>query len=120
MNMQWDKMTLLHARVSSGHQPKASKIPPLVAEHKNVIVLKGPLQDTSKTPVMPMQRLKSNWVIPANLKRNCFVNEIPKESQLLRFTPISGQSGAQEGEQVFEDSGEQAWECHTHHKNSFR
>ena len=109
MNMQWDKMTLLHARVSSGHQPTASKIPPLVAEHKNVIVLKGPLKDTSKTPVMPMQRLKSNWVIPANLKRNCFVNEIPKESQLLRFTPISGQSGAQEGEQVFEDSGEQAW-----------
>ena len=37
------------------------------------------------------------------------MNEIPKESQLLRFTPISGQSGAQEGEQVFEDSGEQAW-----------
>ena len=36
LDMQWDKMTLLHARVSSGHQPKASKIPPLVAEHKKV------------------------------------------------------------------------------------
>jgi len=28
LDMQWDKMTLLHARVSSGHQPRASKIPP--------------------------------------------------------------------------------------------
>ena len=114
LDMQWDKMTLLRARVSSGHQPKASKIPPLVAEHKKVIVLKGPLKDTSKTPVMPMQRLKMDNSDPSNFRRSSDVNSIPKDSQLLRFTPISGQSGAQvegaqEEDQGTERSGEQAW-----------
>ena len=72
------------------------------------------LKDISKTLVMPMPRLKPSWNIPSNCTRSNDISNIPKDSQLLRFTPISGQSGAQEeGAQEeghrADDSVEQAW-----------
>ena len=100
-------MTLLHARVASGNQPKASKIPPLIPEHKRVIVIKGPIKDMSNPPVQFMQRLKSNWPIPDQLQSNSEDKYVPESSQFLRSTPIIGQVGVRE-EQI-PNQGEQAW-----------
>ena len=97
LDQQWDKMTLLHARVASGNQPKASKIPPLIPEHKKVIVIKGPIKEMSNPPVQPMQRLKANWPIPDHFQSNSADKYVPESSQFLRSTPtIIGQVGVRE------------------------
>ena len=84
LDQQWDKMTLLHARVASGNQPEASKIPPLVPEHKRVIVIKGPMHEVSNPPVQPMQRLKAKWHIPNHFQCASEDTHIPESSQFLR------------------------------------
>ena len=107
LDQQWDKMTLLHARVASGNQPKASKIPPLIPEHKRVIVIKGPIKEMSNPPVQPMQRLKANWPIPDHFQSNSTDKYVPDSSQFLRSTPIIGQVGVRE--EHIPNQGEQAW-----------
>ena len=107
LDQQWDKMTLLHARVASGNQPKASKIPPLIPEHKRVIVIKGPIKEMSNPPVQFMQRLKSNWPIPDHFQCNSEDKYVPESSQFLRSTPIIGQVGVRE--EHIPNQGEQAW-----------
>ena len=107
LDQQWDKMTLLHARVASGNQPKASKIPPLVPEHKRVIVIKGPMHGVSNPPVQPMQRLKTKWHIPNHFQCNSEDTEIRESLQFLRKTLIIGQVGV--GDEFTPNQGEQAW-----------
>ena len=107
VDQQWDKMTLLHARVASGNQPKASKIPPLIPEHKRVIVIKGPIKEMSNPPVQPMQRLKANWPIPDHFQSNSADKYVPESSQFLRSTPIIVQVGVRE--EHTPNQGEQAW-----------
>ena len=87
---QWDihntTFTLQAARALSGPQPKASKFPPLVREHKHVILIQGPPDQLHKSPVQPTQRLKANWPIPPSLQSAH--SHAPIHSQLLRTTPI--------------------------------
>ena len=89
--------------VASGNQPKASKNPPLVPEHKRVIVIiKGPIHQVSNPPIQPMQRLKTKWHIPNHFQCNSEDAEIPESSQFLRKTPIIG-------DEFTPNQGEQAW-----------
>ena len=77
-----ESMNLQEIRALVGNQPKASRIPPLVREHKCVFVVHGPLQSLAAVPVFPMQRLKQPWPVPEDCF--CKVATIPAEAQLLR------------------------------------
>ena len=78
--------TLQAARALSGPQPKASKFPPLVREHKQIILIQGPPGQLHKSPVQPMQRLKATWTIPSSMQS--------AHSQVNYFAPHqSGQKG---------------------------
>ena len=107
LDKQWTEMPLLHARVSAGYQPKASKIPPIVPEHKIVVVVKGSNKLLCQIPIQPMQRLKKSWKIPEDCSSSVPINEVPSSSQLLRTTPISGQKGGDEASSL--DLKEVAW-----------
>ena len=81
----------LHAiRATSGSQPKASKMPPLVSEH----VMRGPPAALSRLPVQPMQRLDRPWSPPAGVMPQV---ELPAGAQLLRDTPIAVKLGSHQG-----------------------
>ena len=83
----------LHAlRAITGQQPRASKIPPLVPEHRQVIVLRGPL--SVSLPVLPMSRIKVSWTAPAGLEPAGAV--VPAESQLLRVSPFRPRGGVRD------------------------
>ncbi|CAE7258535.1 unnamed protein product [Symbiodinium sp. CCMP2592] len=79
------------SRALAGAQPPASKIPPLVPEHKQVVVLRHP--PGLQLPCQPMQRLTTDWLVPQGCHAPCAC--IPAKSQLLRHVPI-GQSGGDE------------------------
>ena len=99
-----DTMNLQEIRALVGTQPKASKMPPLVREHKCVFIVQGTLEALSKAPVFPMQRLKTTWTVPAECQAP--VATIPAEAQLLRFTPLRSKGGILESNL---DKHEQAW-----------
>ena len=83
----------LHAlRAITVQQPRASKIPPLVPEHRQVIVLRGPL--SVSLPVLPMSRIKVSWTAPAGLEPAGAV--VPAESQLLRVSPFRPRGGVRD------------------------
>ncbi|CAE7262014.1 unnamed protein product [Symbiodinium sp. CCMP2592] len=79
------------SRALAGAQPPASKIPPLVPEHKRVVVLRHP--PGLQLPCQPMQRLTTDWLVPQGCHAPCAC--IPAKSQLLRHVPV-GQSGGDE------------------------
>ncbi|CAE7032315.1 unnamed protein product [Symbiodinium sp. CCMP2592] len=79
------------SRALAGAQPPASKIPPLVPEHKRVVVLRHP--PGLQLSCQPMQRLTTDWLVPQGCHAPCAC--IPAKSQLLRHVPI-GQSGGDE------------------------
>eukprot|EP00435_Cladocopium_sp_Y103_P070991 s38_g36.t1 len=69
-----DTVSYQHLRAVVGVQPKASKVPPLLAEFGHVISIKIPLQ--APLPVQPGQKLSSPW------------KEIPTGSCLLKKPPL--------------------------------
>ena len=71
-------------RAVAGRQPKASKVPPLVSEHKIILSVLGPIDLLHKPPCPTMARIKSPWVCPKGF--NNPHDEIPSESQLLRLS----------------------------------
>ena len=52
------------SRAVAGTQPPASKMPPIVPEHKRVLVFRHP--PGLELPCQPMQRLKTDWSVPAS------------------------------------------------------
>ena len=90
------------SRALAGCQPRASKMPPLVPEHKKVVVLRHP--PGLVLPCLPMQRLSKDWPVPLQCASSCSV--IPAKAQLLRHVPI-GQVGGEMSLKV--DVWEMAW-----------
>ena len=91
-------------------QPKASRIPPVVREHKQVVVVRGPLAAFTSLPVEPMQRLKS----PLQLPQDCesALSMLPEGAQLLRVTPLRSMGGIAKSSPLAKEQvafTEQAW-----------
>ena len=82
---------LAKMRAVAGSQPKASKLPPIVPEHKHIIVIAGPHETLATVPVFPMQRLSDAWLVPMGVSSP--VRSIPKDAQLLRTTPLRSKGG---------------------------
>ena len=80
------EVTLQSMRAAATAQPKASKMPPVVREHKSVVLIQGPHEALCEVPIAPMQRLKDAWQIPAACSSK--MKEIPAGAQLLRQTPL--------------------------------
>lgn len=109
------EVTLKSMRAVATAQPKASKMPPVVREHKCIILVTGPYTDLCEVPILPMQRLKAAWCVPATCTSS--VVELPVGAQLLRQTPLRScggktneqQTNEQQPEDVKRSIGEQAW-----------
>ena len=102
------ELNLKTMRALATSQPKASQMPPVVREHKSIIVIRGPFQCLSQAPVQAMQRLKQAWVIPTQCDSPC--PELPAGAQLLRFTPLRSKGGILQTENSYNaESAEQAW-----------
>ena len=70
-------------------QPKASKTPLLVPEHKQIVKLCLPASTT--LPVSLRCRIKEPWPVP--LTAACNFSEIPKDSQLLKLSALPDKGG---------------------------
>lgn len=57
-------------RAVAGRQPKASKVPPLVSEHKIILSVLGPIDLLHKPPCPTMARIKSPWVYPTGFNNS--------------------------------------------------
>ena len=108
---QWTgkEVNLQSMRAAATAQPKAAKMPPIVREHKSVILVKGAHAALAEVPIGPMQRLKDPWKIP--LSCSASVAEIPAGAQLLRQTPLRLSGGIISGklESMGSEQFEQAW-----------
>ena len=83
-------------------------MPPVVREHKRIVVLSGPFQLLAQAPVQPMQRLTQVWGVPPQC--NSPFRELPEGAQLLRFTPLRSSGGILQAEDSHNnESAEQAW-----------
>ena len=77
------------SRAVTGAHPPASKMPPIVSEHKRVVVLRHP--PGVALPCQPMQRLKVPWQVPPDC---CSAQvTVPAKAQLLRHVPIAQVGG---------------------------
>eukprot|EP00435_Cladocopium_sp_Y103_P009876 s4862_g2.t1 len=102
--------TLQTMRAVATTQPKAARIPPVVREHKQVILLRGRQQVFQACPISPVQRLKSSWELPQGIEAP--VSCLPVGAQLLRCTPFRSKGDVlQNSEQSQLQPGieEQAW-----------
>ena len=88
---QINESSLKSMRAVATSQPKAAKFPPVVREHKRVILISGPFKELKKAPVEPMQRLKSPWTVPTVCKTDH--TTLPTGAQLLRVTPLRSSGG---------------------------
>ena len=80
----------LHAiQAAVAPQPKASKLPALVPEHKQVVHLCLPA--STALPVLPRGRIKEPWPIP--LLAAADLTELPVDSQLLRKQSLPDKGG---------------------------
>ena len=70
-------------------QPKASKTPMLVPEHKQI--LKICLPTSTALPVPLRSRLKESWPIP--LTATCTLSDVPRDSQLLKVHSLPDKGG---------------------------
>ena len=85
------EVSLRSMRAIATAQPKASKMPPIVREHRKVVLITGPFADLASAPVEPMQRLKSPWEVPKSCVTG--LNILPEGAQLLRTTPLRSKGG---------------------------
>ena len=87
----WSHSSFAAMRAITGQQPKASKLPPLVAEHKQCIRVEGPSDVMNILPSKTMSRCKQ----PLSVPQGCYssINEIPAESQLLRVSEYRTKGG---------------------------
>ena len=85
------EVSLRSMRAIATAQPKASKMPPIVREHRKVVLITGPFADLAKAPVEPMQRLESSWEVPKSCEAELEI--LPEGAQLLRTTPLRSNGG---------------------------
>lgn len=90
-------------RAVTNSQPKAARLPPLVPEHKQVVVVSGPFSVLRNTPVFPMQRLKQPFPLPEQCAS--VLSVLPAEAQLLRTTPMRSNRGGSDGSDSSDSSG---------------
>ena len=69
-------------RAVAGRQPKASKTPPLVSEHRQVVSVLSHVELVQNPPCPIMGRIKTPWVVPNGF--NNTISTVPTEAQLLR------------------------------------
>jgi hypothetical protein len=100
-------VSLRSMRAIATAQPKASKMPPIVREHKKVVLITGPFAELETAPVERMQRLKQTWNIPTSCQAN--VDCLPAGAQLLRTTPLRSNGGLLQAKQLGVGVFEQAW-----------
>ena len=87
----WTHSSFAAMRAIAGNQPKASKLPPLVTEHKFVIKVQGPHECMQKLPQNTMQRCKNVLALPDRCTAS--FECIPSESQLLRTANYRSKGG---------------------------
>ena len=105
--LQSHDINLKTMRAVATAQPKASRIPPVVREHKQVVVVRGPAHVLNDMPVEPMQRLKSSLHIPTEC--DAALRVLPEGAQLLRVTPLRSMGGIASQSSAFSNCMEQAW-----------
>lgn len=103
------EVTLQSMRAAATAQPKASKMPPVVREHRYVILIQGPHEALCEVPISPMQRLKEAWTVPEACSST--MAAIPVGAQLLRQTPLRLNGGTVHAESTWNKAEvfEQAW-----------
>lgn len=87
----WSHSSFAAMRAIAGSQPKASKLPPSVSEHKFLVKIEGPQKYINKLPHKAMQRCKAVLQIP-----ECCTSSfdcIPMDSQLLRTSTYRSTGG---------------------------
>ena len=88
----------LHAIQSAvAPQPRASKTPMLVPEHKHIVRLCLPT--STQLPVQPRKRIKEPWPIP--LIAAADMSELPVDSQLLKIHALPDKGGVAFNEVVW-------------------
>ena len=87
----WSHSSFAAMRAITGQQPKASKVPPLVTEHKQCVHIEGPSTSMKALPQQTMARCKQPFNIPTNCR--CILESIPAESQLLRVSEFRSSGG---------------------------
>ena len=90
-------------------QPKAAQMPPIVREHKQVILIRGPHDLLQQAPAQVMQRLKDPWPLPNGCSAP--ISALPAGAQFLRVTPLRSNGGIlQEASgSTSANQAEQAW-----------
>ena len=88
-----ERLQLVLSRAVNHLQPKAARMPPLVSEHERVVVMTAGQAFPLPCPVM--SRLQCPWPVPQHA--SCELPLIPKDSQLLRFTPLGAKGGVGPG-----------------------
>lgn len=99
LDLDWNNISFAKIRASAGNQPKASKLPPIVREHKTVVVVKSPADLLTNLPVGVRERLKQPWHVPNSCDTP--VPSVPCDAQLLRTTPLRSKGGIQQVESKF-------------------
>lgn len=100
--------TLQHLRAVTSVQPKASKLPPLVAEFQTIVHRKRPLDDPD--PCAPGGSLQQEW------------HGVPPGAKYLKLTPIYGQVGDTTEISALEHHHRKIWPLGytTHQRSSLR
>ena len=105
---QWDDVVnLKRLRAGAGLQPKANKFPPLVREHKQILIIRGPQEMLSRAPVLSMQRIKEPWPVPSQCES--ILQVIPSDAQLLRSVPLRSNGEILQVKEQNSIQYEQAW-----------
>ena len=94
LDLDWNSVSFAKIRASVGDQPKASKLPPIVREHKYILLIKGPQESLNQVPIKPRERLKKPWVVPHDCDSPS--ESVPPEAQLLRLSPLRSKGGIHE------------------------
>ena len=87
LDLDWNSVSFAKIDASVGDQPKASKLPPIVREHKYIILIKGPQESLNQAPAKP-------WVVPHDCDSPS--DSVPPEAQLLRLSPLRSKGGIHE------------------------
>ena len=83
-------LPLHQIQAAVGNQPKASRTPLLVPEHKQIVKLCLPA--STPLPISLRARLKDAWPVP--LIAHCTLHELPVGSQLLKVSSLPDKGGA--------------------------
>ena len=88
-----DNPSFAAMRAVAGRQPKASKTPPLVSEHRQVVSVLSHVELVQNPPCPIMGRIKTPWVVPQGF--NNTIEVVPADAQLLRVCQTRTMGGKQ-------------------------